>query len=74
MGDERSLNPSPILLGRPFLSTVRTKIDVNEGTLSINFDGKIVNFNIFDMMKYPEESNSVYALNVIEPLMQEILN
>ncbi|XP_027060849.1 uncharacterized protein [Coffea arabica] len=28
MGDERSPNPSPILLGRPFLSTARTRIDV----------------------------------------------
>ncbi|XP_071917150.1 uncharacterized protein [Coffea arabica] len=41
MGDERSLSPSPILLGRPFLSTVRTKIDVNEGTLSMKFEGEI---------------------------------
>ncbi|XP_027169012.1 uncharacterized protein LOC113768743 [Coffea eugenioides] len=47
MGDEKSLNPSPILLGRPFLSTARTKIDVNEGTLSMEFDGETVNFNIF---------------------------
>ncbi|XP_071923079.1 uncharacterized protein [Coffea arabica] len=72
MGDERALNPSPILLGRPFLSTVRTKIDVNECTLSMEFDGKIINFNIFDAMKYPDESNSVYALSVVEPLVQEI--
>ncbi|XP_027169524.1 uncharacterized protein LOC113769259 [Coffea eugenioides] len=71
MGDERSLNPSPILLGRPFLSTARTKIDVNEGTLSIEFDGEIVNFNIFDAMKYPDEANSVFALSVIEPLIQD---
>ncbi|XP_027156892.1 uncharacterized protein LOC113758056 [Coffea eugenioides] len=48
MGDEKSLNPSPILLGRPFLSTVRTKIDVNEGTFSMKFDGETVNFNIFE--------------------------
>lgn len=71
MGDERSLNPSPILLGRPFLSTVRTKIDVNEGTLSMEFDGEIVNFNIFDAMKYRKESNSIFALSVLEPLVLE---
>ncbi|XP_071906754.1 uncharacterized protein [Coffea arabica] len=71
MGDEKSLNPSPILLGRPFLSTARTKIDVNEGTLSMKFDGEIVNFNIFKAMKYPEESKSVFALSVIEPFVQE---
>ncbi|XP_027169380.1 uncharacterized protein LOC113769101 [Coffea eugenioides] len=72
MGDEKSLSPSPILLGRPFLSTARTKIDVNEGTLSMEFDGETVNFNIFEAMKYPEESNSVFALSVIEPFVQEI--
>ncbi|XP_071920785.1 uncharacterized protein [Coffea arabica] len=72
MGDERALNSSPILLGRPFLSTTRTKIDVNEGTLSMEFDGKIVNFNIFETMKYPDETNSVYALSVVEPIVQEI--
>nr|XP_027122312.1 uncharacterized protein LOC113739281 [Coffea arabica] len=72
MGDERALNPSPILLGRPFLSTARMKIDVNEGTLSMEFDGEIVNFNIFDAMKYPDETNFVYALSVVEPLVQEI--
>ena len=29
----------PILLGRPFLKTSRTKIDVHEGTLTMEFDG-----------------------------------
>nr|XP_027096108.1 uncharacterized protein LOC113716005 [Coffea arabica] len=71
MGDEKALNPSLILLGRPFLSTVRTKIDVNEGTLSMEFDGEIINFNIFDAMKYPDEANSVFALSIIEPLVQD---
>ncbi|XP_071926075.1 uncharacterized protein [Coffea arabica] len=72
LGDEKSLNPAPILLGRPFLSTARTKIDVNEGTLSMEFDGETVNFNIFEAMKYPEESNSIFALSVVEPFVQEI--
>ncbi|XP_071933992.1 uncharacterized protein [Coffea arabica] len=31
MEDEHSRDPSPVLLGRPFLSTARTKIDVNKG-------------------------------------------
>ncbi|XP_027157543.1 uncharacterized protein LOC113759177 [Coffea eugenioides] len=71
MGDEKSLNLSHILLGRPFISTVRTKIDVNKGTLSMKFDGERVHFNIFEAMKYPEDSNSIFALSVIEPLVQE---
>ncbi|XP_052885333.1 uncharacterized protein LOC128293828 [Gossypium arboreum] len=34
-----------ILLGRPFLSTASTKIDVRSGTLTMEFDGEIVKFN-----------------------------
>ncbi|XP_027152139.1 uncharacterized protein LOC113752209 [Coffea eugenioides] len=71
MGDEKLINPSPILLGRPFFSTARTKIDVNEGTLSMEFDGETVNLNIFETMKYPEESNSIFVLSVIESLVHE---
>ncbi|XP_027182272.1 uncharacterized protein LOC113780690 [Coffea eugenioides] len=71
VGDEKSLNSSPILLGRPFLSTARTKINVNENTLSMKFEGERINFNIFEAMKYPEDSNSVFALSVIESLVQE---
>nr|XP_027109074.1 uncharacterized protein LOC113728923 [Coffea arabica] len=41
MDDDYSPDPSPLLLGRPFFSTTQTKIDVNKGTLSIEFDGKI---------------------------------
>ncbi|CAN6685907.1 unnamed protein product [Malus baccata var. baccata] len=31
----------PILLGRPFMKTARTKIDVFSGTLSMEFDGEV---------------------------------
>ena len=40
----------PILLGRPFLKTARTKIDVHEGALTMEFDGEVIKFNIFDAM------------------------
>ncbi|KAM2308080.1 hypothetical protein ACFX1S_030350 [Malus domestica] len=39
--DESDHAPSlPILLGRPFMKTARTKIDVYSGTLSMEFDGE----------------------------------
>ncbi|XP_071917001.1 uncharacterized protein [Coffea arabica] len=74
MDDEHSHDPSPLLLGRPFLSTARTKIDVNKGTLSMEFDGEIVHFNIFESMKYPSESHagSVFSINVIDPAVREV--
>jgi len=41
-----------ILLGRPFLKTSKTKIDIRSGTLTIEFDGEIIMFNIYDAMKF----------------------
>lgn len=65
VNDNNFSNPPPILLGRPFMSTAQTKIDVSKGTLIIEFDGKIVHFNIFDVMKNTSKSNYVFVVGVI---------
>lgn len=39
MRDDDSQNSSFILLGRPFLKIAQTKINVYDGTLSMEFDG-----------------------------------
>ena len=63
-GDQTTL----ILLGRPFLKTSKTKIDVHSGTLTMEFDVEIVTFNIYDAMKYPDDDNPVYSIDVIDSL------
>ena len=40
MGDDESLESFSMLLGRPFLKTSRTKIDVAKGSLTTEFDEK----------------------------------
>ncbi|CAN6544297.1 unnamed protein product [Malus baccata var. baccata] len=45
----------PILLGRPFMKTARTRIDVFKGTLTMKFDGEVIDFNISDVMRYPHD-------------------
>ena len=40
-----------ILFGRLFLKTSKAMIDVHNGSLTIEFDGEIVKFNIYDAMK-----------------------
>ena len=62
----------PILLGRPFLKTARTKIDVHEGTLTMEFDGEVIKFNIFDAMRFPSDVNYLYALDVFDELSQDV--
>ncbi|CAL9005357.1 unnamed protein product [Prunus brigantina] len=46
MEDSVHSTPLPILLGRPFMKTARTNIDVFKGTLTMEFDGDIIDFNI----------------------------
>ncbi|CAN6552283.1 unnamed protein product [Malus baccata var. baccata] len=72
--DESDHAPSlPILLGRPFMKTARTKIDVYSGTLSMEFDGEVVNFNLSDSIKYPSEDHSCFSIDIIDSLVQGYL-
>ncbi|KAK9072138.1 hypothetical protein SSX86_008570 [Deinandra increscens subsp. villosa] len=73
MEDDDSPNSSSILLGRPFLKTAKTKIDVYSGTLSMEFDGEVINFNIYDAMRYLSDVSSLNFLDIIEPLTDECL-
>ncbi|XP_027152320.1 uncharacterized protein LOC113752407 [Coffea eugenioides] len=70
MDDDFSVSPL-ILLGRPFLMTSKTKIDVYSGTLTMEFDGEIIKFNICDAMKYSSEAHSVFVIDEIDPFMQQ---
>jgi hypothetical protein len=45
---------------------------VHRGTLTMEFDGEIVKFNIYDAMKYPSDDNPVYSIDVIDSLAQEV--
>ncbi|KAM2016476.1 hypothetical protein ACFX16_046885 [Malus domestica] len=63
----------PILLGRPFMKMARTKIDVFNGTLSMEFDGEVVNFNLSDSIKYPSEDHSCFSIDIIDSLAQGYL-
>ncbi|CAH9132758.1 unnamed protein product [Cuscuta epithymum] len=58
---------TPILLGRPFLKTAQTKIDVSNGSLTLEFDDQKVEFNIFDSTKKQFKDQSLCSLNVFEP-------
>ncbi|CAN6560295.1 unnamed protein product [Malus baccata var. baccata] len=72
--DESDHTPSlPILLGRPFMKTAQTKIDVFNGNLSMEFDREVVNFNLSDSIKYPSEDHSCFSIDIIDSLAQGYL-
>ncbi|CAN6579435.1 unnamed protein product [Malus baccata var. baccata] len=64
MEDSNHSSQLPILLGRPFMKTARTKIDVLKGTLTMEFDGEVIDFNISDAMRYPHDGHSCFSIDV----------
>ncbi|CAM8900099.1 unnamed protein product [Rhodiola kirilowii] len=63
---------APILLGRPFLKTSKMKIDCGSGMLSMEVEGEVFSFDIFQAIKHPMEFEEVHALDTLDDLVQEI--
>ena len=45
---------------------------MHEGALTMEFDGEVIKFNIFDAMRFPADVNYVYALDVFDVLSQDM--
>ncbi|RDX84371.1 hypothetical protein CR513_34590, partial [Mucuna pruriens] len=73
MEDETSGKESTLILGRPFLMTARTKIDVHAGMLSMEFGDTLVQFNIFEAMKHPTEDHSLFDIDLLGEIVEEYL-
>ncbi|KAL0391216.1 UNVERIFIED_CONTAM: hypothetical protein Scaly_0478700 [Sesamum calycinum] len=71
MREDNFSNSTSILLGRPFLKTARTKIDVHAGTLTMEFDGEIIRFNIFDSTRYPSDIPAALFVDAFDPFVQK---
>nr|XP_023916883.1 uncharacterized protein LOC112028427 [Quercus suber] len=53
----------PLILGRPFLVTGRTLIDVQQGKLVLRVREDEVTFNVFKSMKFPSETHSCFQIS-----------
>ncbi|XP_070679213.1 uncharacterized protein [Malus domestica] len=73
---EHDLMPTalPLILGRPFLRTTQTKIDVYDGTLTMEIEGESVKFRIFNAMRYPSELESCLSIDVFDYFVQDCFN
>ncbi|XP_052479599.1 uncharacterized protein LOC128034799 [Gossypium raimondii] len=71
MEEDSTPGSSDLLLGRPFLSTANTKIEVRSGTLMMEFDGEIVNFNVYNAISHPSKILSVNRIDIIDSLVEE---
>ncbi|XP_072090437.1 uncharacterized protein [Arachis hypogaea] len=64
--------PLSILLGRPFLKTFRFELDTFSGTYSFEIDGRVVNFNLDEAIKYPLEDHSIFRCDMIDDIIAEV--
>lgn len=56
----------PLILGRPFLATGRTLIDVQKGELILRVNDEQVKFNVFKAIKHPMDNDICSFIDVIE--------
>ncbi|KAM2282770.1 hypothetical protein ACFXTI_031955 [Malus domestica] len=61
----------PILLGRPFMKTAQTKIDVAKGSVTMAFGGDMIGFNISKTVENTNDVRSCCAIDVIENIWQK---
>ena len=69
--DEGSPMPTPLLLGRPFMKIAQTKIDVKNGSLTMEFDGETASFKVLNEKGDPHDFQSYNAINVFDSLLQQ---
>ncbi|CAN6706480.1 unnamed protein product [Malus baccata var. baccata] len=67
--DELDHAPSlPILLGRPFMKTAQTKIDVAKGEVTMAFGGDMICFKISESIETPNVVRSCCVIDTIEKI------
>ena len=59
----------PIILGRPFLATGREMIDVQRGELKLRVQEDEVNFNVFEVVRHPAESDTCFMAEIVEAIV-----
>ncbi|KAL1559046.1 hypothetical protein AAHA92_09434 [Salvia divinorum] len=73
MSESEAAGTSGVLLGRPFLRTAKTIIDIFDGTICLDYHGEKYTFNIDETMKKPMDVENLHSVDVIAPLIQEYL-
>ncbi|CAL9029654.1 unnamed protein product [Prunus brigantina] len=59
----------PILLGRPFMATANTIIDVQNGLLTMTVLGETVQFKVFESLSHPSSSFDCCSIDVLDSIV-----
>ncbi|KAL5555523.1 hypothetical protein UlMin_037759 [Ulmus minor] len=61
----------PLILGRPFLATGRTLIDVHQGKLILRVQDEQVTFNVFEAMEFSSDVDACFEISVLDRVVAE---
>ncbi|KAM1705937.1 hypothetical protein ACFX2K_028150 [Malus domestica] len=70
MEDAAHSPPPSILLGRPFMKTAQTKIDMAKGALTMAFDGDMIHFKIPESNVNLIDVRSCFAIDIVPNRIQ----
>ncbi|KAI5351921.1 hypothetical protein L3X38_004812 [Prunus dulcis] len=62
---------TPIILGRPFMATAMTLIDMEAGTLTLRVHDQFVVFNLFETAKRPTEQQECMRIDMVDNMVQD---
>ncbi|XP_061347095.1 uncharacterized protein LOC133292663, partial [Gastrolobium bilobum] len=57
---------SPLLLGRPFLATARSLIDVEQGKLMLRVNEETFTIDVFEAIKHPVDVEDCFRIDIIQ--------
>ncbi|XP_073285458.1 uncharacterized protein [Primulina huaijiensis] len=60
----------PLILGRPFLATVKALIDVHKGELVLRLNDESVVFNVFQSIKYPNDTSDCFRIDATDEFVE----
>ncbi|CAL8168359.1 unnamed protein product [Prunus armeniaca] len=63
-------NELPLIFARPFMDTAKTKIDIEQGTLTMTINGETIAFKVFDALK-PNVVQDCFQIEVFGNLGKE---
>ena len=61
-----------LILGRPFLATGRTLIDVQKGEVTLRVNEEEFKLNVVKAMQHPDTPNDCMSVDIIDSLVREV--
>ena len=61
----------PLILGKPFMKTVKVIIDVDKGKLKVCGQDEEVSFDVFEAMKHPSGAKECFRMDVLDEVCVE---